>query len=158
MCERDYPYEACKDNKDCIYLTDTGKCLFHKIAPTIVAVDLDGTLAKFDEWNGHDDFGERIEKSKKLLERTIERITKDKGMRPIVVLHTTRNKKYADLEGLLKRIGLYKYVDFINRNPFDPPDTSSNKMYADVYFDDRAVHFDEGTDPEEAVEEASDIW
>jgi len=147
MKEEDYPYEACKDSEDCMYLSDTGDCLFHEIKPNVVAVDLDNTLVKYDEWNGHNSFGEGLENAKRMLELVHERIN-----RLVVVLHTTRNKEYADLKEILKDIGVYKYLHFINRNPFEPPDISPCKMYADVYVDDRAVHFDEDTDPDEAVD------
>lgn len=96
--------------------------------PRVVAVDLDGTLAKDLPEYDPKKIGDPRPGAKKWMEE-FARLAK-------VVVHTCR----AD-EKLVRR-WLRKHdipFDYINENPWQPPDTS-DKLYADVYYDNRAVN------------------
>ena len=115
---------------ECPYYSD-GECTFENSdRPKVVAVDLDGTILEYNGWRGHSRFGKPIEGAKEALEEL-----KRRGF--IIVIWTTRfNTK--EIGEYLRRCGIP--FDYINENPYQPPDCS-NKIYADYYIDDRAVEF-----------------
>lgn len=133
------PYELCVDN--CKYAID-GECTYRNYRYKTVAVDLDGTLLDFDNgWAGHKTFGNLKEGAKEALEHF-----RTKGFK--IMIYTTRNE--VDLvKKLLDKYGLA--YDWINENPTHPP-CGSNKLIADFYIDDRAIHFTNWKDVIKEVE------
>jgi hypothetical protein len=93
-----------------------------------VAVDLDGTLYKYDTWKGEDHFGTLRRGALKAL-REFQR----RGWR--VIIFTTRGNT-ARVKQQLHADDVP--FDYINENPDQPAGTSA-KVIADVYLDDRAV-------------------
>lgn len=86
----------------------------------IVAVDLDATLLKYDEWIDEETFGDPLPGAIKAMMRL-------RAGGYIIVIHTCRRR--LDLvESFLKHIQL----------PFD---YIEHKPYADYYVDDRAIRF-----------------
>ncbi len=122
---------TCKTNKkDCPYY-DNGKCMFeYTEKPKTIAIDLDGTILEYHGWMGHDFFGRPIPGAIKALKRL-----KEKGF--VIIIWTTRSNKEEIAEYLKSQEIPF---DYINENPYGPPDTS-NKIYADYYVDDRAIEF-----------------
>jgi len=108
-----------------------GRCIYHELdRPKVIAVDLDGVILEFDKWKGHKHFGKPIPGAREALEKL-----KELGF--VIVIWTTRDN-VDDIARVLKEHNIP--FDYINENPFQPPDCS-NKIYADVYVDDRAVEF-----------------
>jgi len=108
-----------------------GRCTWHDVSrPKVVAVDLDGTILRFDGWKGQKHFGEPLPGAKEALFEL-----KRRGF--IVVIWTTR-KNIEDIKRVLAKYGIP--FDYINENPHQPPDCGG-KIYADFYVDDRAVEF-----------------
>ena len=93
-----------------------------------VAVDLDGTIFKYDGWKGEDHFGELRSGAKKAL-----KYFQKMGWR--IIIHTTRGASQKVKDKLHELDVPY---DYVNENP-DQPEGSSDKPIADVYIDDRAV-------------------
>jgi len=108
-----------------------GRCIYHDIErPKVIAVDLDGVILEFDEWKGHRHFGKPVPGVRDALKKL-------KEMGFVIVVWTTRD----NIEDIARVLREHKIpFDYINENPFQPPDCS-NKIYADVYVDDRAVEF-----------------
>lgn|GEM_PF-2881606 len=98
--------------------------------PKVIAVDLDGVVLDYDGWRGHDNFGKVKEGAKEALAEF-----KKRGW--VVVIWTTRGR-VDKVEKYLREQGVP--FDYINENPYGPPD-SSRKIHADVYIDDKAVRF-----------------
>lgn len=98
--------------------------------PKTIVVDLDGTILEYGGWRDHSHFGKPIPKAKESLQKL-----KERGY--IIIIWTTRNNK-EEIAHYLKKLGIP--FDYINENPFQPPDCS-NKIYADYYVDDRAIEF-----------------
>lgn len=107
--------------------------------PFTVAVDLDGTLAEKQVPFDPKTIGEPRDRAKHWLDAF-----KDAGAR--IVIHTVRGDTEQVAEWLDKHDIPY---DYINENP-EQPEGSSDKLYADVYFDDRAV---DATDLDAGAEE-----
>lgn len=96
----------------------------------IVAVDFDGTIAKFDGWKGEEHIGDPIPGAK-------EALTKLKEQGHVIIVYTCR--KRTDLvEKWLQEHGIP--YDYVNENPVGP-ETHPSKLYADYYIDDSAVPF-----------------
>jgi len=98
--------------------------------PTL-AVDLDGTLAEYDGWKGEDDIGAPRKGAKKWM-KAVHKM----GAR--IIVFTTRGNDDVVRGWLLEHDIPF---DHINENP-DQPEGSSDKVIADVYWDDRAVAAD----------------
>jgi len=138
------------DNKDCPYYVD-GKCTFEQTnRPKIVAVDLDGTIFEYNGWKGHNHFGKPIVSRSwgevldiKDADGQYKRMHPSEALREfkkrgwVVVIWTTRVDKERIAEELRKHSIPF---DYINEHPWQPPDTS-NKLFADLYIDDRAFRF-----------------
>jgi len=107
-----------------------------------VAIDLDGTLATYDGWQGEDHFGRLRPNAKEVLQALQE-----KGYQ--IIIWTTRGDK-KKVAGWLDSHGLP--YDFINENP-DQPEGSSQKVIADLYIDDRAI---DGSKSWQAIQENLD--
>jgi GNAT superfamily N-acetyltransferase len=96
--------------------------------PTIVAVDLDGTLAEESE-----DFDpEVIGKPRTGAAKWVQEFV-DAGAK--IIVHTCRDadelvKEWADEHDI--------HVDYVNENPWQPPGTS-DKLFADIYVDNRGL-------------------
>ncbi len=99
-------------------------------APFTVAVDFDNTISQYEGWKGRGDYGPPFPDVQKVLE-----ILKGLGM--LIIIFTVRNEP-EEIEAYCRENEIP--FDFINFNPFQPPG-SSRKISADVYLDDRAVHF-----------------
>lgn len=98
-----------------------------------VAIDFDGTIAKYDHYRGKGVFGDPIAEAKNFI-----KLLKNMGW--IVIINTTRSEIHA-VEAYLMVHGIP--FDFINYNPENEiQDLSDKKVLADVYVDDRAVRFD----------------
>lgn len=97
----------------------------------IVCVDLDGTIAHYEEWQGEVHFGSVIEGSKEALSKL-----KKKGW--LIIIYTTRSNKELISNYLNENELLF---DYINENPYQPENAIGGKPYADVYIDDRAIQF-----------------
>ena len=93
-----------------------------------VAVDLDGTLAEYDGWKGEDHFGS-------VRPGAVEAMQRLKSQGHKIIIFTTRGDKAKVAAWLEKNDIPY---DHINENP-NQPKSSSGKVIADVYVDDRAV-------------------
>lgn len=96
-----------------------------------ICIDLDGTIAHFDEWEGEDKFGE-------LLDGVVDAFRKLKENGWIIIIYTTRSNKKI-VKSYLKRNALP--FDYINENPDQPNNAIGGKIYADIYLDDRAIQF-----------------
>lgn len=96
----------------------------------VLAVDLDGTLLKYDRFRGLDHFGEPVEGMVELLLKV-----REAGWD--IVIWTVREKSVIMIEHLLKYNVPY---DYINHYPW--PNGGSEKVSADVYLDDRAIRFE----------------
>lgn len=92
-------------------------------------IDLDGTLAEYDEWVGPDHFGKPILYAKDALLEL-----KEWGWR--IIIFTTRGDVVL-VEKWLKEHGFpFNAINSCEHNP----DGCSQKPIAEVYFDDRDCH------------------
>ena len=98
--------------------------------PYTVAVDFDDTIAQYNGWQGEDHFEPPKDGAKKGLQ-----VLRDMGFR--IIVFTTRGNTRA-IAQYMKKYGLV--YDHVNRNP-DQPERASGKVIADVYLDDRGLHF-----------------
>jgi len=94
-----------------------------------VAIDFDGTIAKYDGWKGYRHFGELIDGAKEAIS-----VLREQGFK--VIIYSTRGT--IELEDYLNHNGIE--YDYININP-EVTTQNPGKPYADVYIDDRAFHF-----------------
>jgi len=99
--------------------------------PVVVAADQHGVIAEFDGWRGDEHFGEPIAGAREALAELRRRGIK-------IMVYTCRQNLVKVKEYLEKNQIPY---DFINENPYSPPDIHPSKIYADIYVDDRAVSF-----------------
>lgn len=100
----------------------------------VLAIDLDGTLLKYDGWKGDAHYGEPNPGMKEVLEKV-------RAAGWTIVIWTTRGGDGAIRNHLAKHQIPF---DYINKNPHGPP-SSSPKIFADVYLDDRAIRFEGST-------------
>lgn len=98
--------------------------------PKTVAMDLDGTLAQYNGWKGEEVIGDLLPGAREAMQSL-----KDAGTQ--VIIFTTRGRTDLIKAWLEKNRVPY---DHINQNP-DQPKGTSGKILADVYVDDRALHF-----------------
>lgn len=97
-----------------------------------IAVDLDGTIARFDKWNGDKNIGLPVKGVRKNLKYIRDKL----GF--TIIIHTCR----SDLEVVKEYLEDYKIpYDYINENPESPETVGDGKLYADYYIDDRAIEF-----------------
>jgi len=100
----------------------------------VVAVDFDGTIVEFDEWNDGE-AGDLLEEEnpRKNLQRLV-----DAGF--VVIIYTCRGEEYLEpvYETLEKHDIPYH---FVNENPYQEDTIADIKMHADWYIDDRAPTF-----------------
>lgn len=125
----DYPTFEEKTSADLFDLIELGivKDADEAHVPT-VAVDLDGTLAQEMEPFDPEQIGEPRKGARKWMKKF-----KDAGAR--IIIFTVRGDEEMVADWLQDHDIPY---DFINYNP-DQPEGSSDKVIADVYWDDRAV-------------------
>lgn len=98
--------------------------------PKVLALDLDGTLLEHETYPN---YGAPIPGMKEEIEAL-----RQAGWK--VAIWTCRNKEEYDT--ILQHLADHGIeVDYINENPHEAPSTSP-KIYADVYLDDRAMQFD----------------
>jgi hypothetical protein len=96
-----------------------------------VCIDLDGTIAHYDDWKGEKHFGEPVEGAQEALKRIHTAGWK------IIIFTTRANKKLVS-----KYLNSHAIpYDAINENPDQPPNTNNGKPYADAYVDDRGIKF-----------------
>ena len=96
-----------------------------------VCIDLDGTIAHYEEWQGEDFFGEPVEG----VQSALGQLRKEGWT---VIIYTTRGNQTL-IEGYLEKNSIP--FDYINHNPDQPANAAEGKPYADVYVDDRGVQF-----------------
>ncbi len=96
-----------------------------------VCIDLDGTIAHFEDWKDENSFGAPIKGAK-------EAIQKLKSLEYKVIIFTTRanREKIADY---LKKNDIP--FDDINNNSDQPANAIGGKVMSDIYVDDRAISF-----------------
>jgi hydroxymethylpyrimidine pyrophosphatase-like HAD family hydrolase len=97
----------------------------------IICIDLDGTIANYNDWQGELHFGEPLPNVSKILNA----LKLDKW---IIIIYTIR----ANIElvsGYLQKNNIP--FDFINENPYQPENAKGGKLYADIYVDDKAIQF-----------------
>lgn len=104
-----------------------------KSRPMVIAVDLDGTICEYKE-GGPAQLGAPIP-------GMIDQLQALKAVGWVVVIWTVR-KESNELRSQLEKLGIP--FDFINQNPHGPID-GSDKIYADVYLDDKALTFNGDT-------------
>ncbi len=96
--------------------------------PPVLAVDLDGTILEYEEWQGPDVFGRPREGAAEALTRLREQGYK-------ILIWTTR----GNIEGIKQTLEEHKIpYDWINRNPYQPVGASA-KVAAAFYIDDRGI-------------------
>lgn len=117
----------------------------YKMDKNIVCIDLDGTLAHYDEWKGESHLGAVIANSSKAL-----KMLKEKNW--LIIIFTTRSNKEL-IKNFLSDNDIP--FDYINENPYQPENAFAGKPYADVYIDDRAVQFN--GDWESTIKEVLDF-
>ncbi len=96
-----------------------------------VCVDLDGTIAHYQDWQGEEFFGDPIEG----VQAALDQLRKH-GWR--IIIHTTRTNQTL-IEDYLTRNSVP--FDYINYNPDQPENAIGGKPYADAYIDDRGIQF-----------------
>ena len=106
----------------------------------VIAVDLDGTLAKYNEWNGINVIGEPNKECVKLLNQL-----EKEGW--YIIINTCRlNGSWENIDYDSAFNTLSKWL----RNhsiPYDKIATKlDGKVVADIYLDDRAVNFSKNVD------------
>jgi len=98
-----------------------------------IACDLDGTLAKYSGWKGHESIGDPIEK-------TIKKLKKEKEKGSKIIIHTARIREDDDKEfDIAKRVEIISNWLTKNNVPHDEIWQDVGKPIADEYWDDRAV-------------------
>ncbi len=96
-----------------------------------ICVDLDGTIAHYQEWKGEDSFGDPVPGVQQAL-------TELQRSGWIIIIFTTRSN-VAKIRDYLNQNEIP--FDYINENPDQPANAIGGKIYADVYVDDRAIQF-----------------
>ncbi len=96
-----------------------------------VCVDLDGTIAHYQEWKGETYFGEPVDGVQEALSRL-----RSAGWK--IIIFTTRGNSQLVVDYLNSHSIPF---DFINHNPDQPPNTFQGKPYAEAYVDDRGIQF-----------------
>ena len=96
-----------------------------------VCIDLDGTIAHYEEWKGETHFGKPVEGVQEALKQI------SYGGWKIIIFTTRANKKLV-AEYLQSHSIVF---DAINENPDQPLNAVGGKPYADAYIDDRGIQF-----------------
>ena len=99
--------------------------------PKYVCVDLDGTIAHYQGWQGETHFGEPVEGVQEALGRL-----KTAGWQ--IIIFTTRGNSKLVADYLNSHSIPF---DCINQNPDQPENTFRGKPYAEAYIDDRGIQF-----------------
>lgn len=98
-----------------------------------VAVDLDGCLAKYEEWEGLDHIGKPKPQSQNAMNEL-------KKMGFEIIIHTCRSwKGHSVIERWLNEYDIP--YDYINKNPDQPATAGRSKIFAHYYIDDRNPTF-----------------
>jgi len=94
----------------------------------VIAIDLDGTIL---DNTGTKEFGEPLPGARQALAEL-------KSAGYTIIIHTVR----GDEEAVARELQRYQIpFDYINHNPNQPDYANRGKPLAEVYIDDRAVHF-----------------
>jgi hypothetical protein len=96
-----------------------------------ICIDLDGTIAYYDDWKGESNIGDPIP-------GVVEATKELKGNGWKIIIYTTRSNRKI-VRSYLKKNNIS--FDFINENPEQPENAVGGKLYADIYLDDRAIQF-----------------
>lgn len=141
-----------KQDKSCDFYS-SGECVLDEVdstvRPIVIAIDLDGTILRFDKWKGPEHFGEPLLTTfwGKLLNKNDEHgnpmtmhpktaLQHLRIMGCVIVIWTTRN----NTDRISEILNYYEIPhDHINYNPWQPCEVSS-KIYADLYIDDRSIN------------------
>ena len=97
----------------------------------IICIDLDGTIAHYQEWKGEAYFGD-------IIPGTANALTELKKQEWLIIIYTTRTNVEFISKFLLENNIPF---DYINENPYQPENAIGGKPYADIYIDDRAIQF-----------------
>jgi hypothetical protein len=101
------------------------------IANKYVCIDLDGTIAHYQDWQGDAFFGEPVHGVQEALANL------QKAGWKIIVFTTRANitliRQYLEQHNIP--------FDYINENPEQPENAVGGKLYADAYVDDRGIQF-----------------
>jgi hydroxymethylpyrimidine pyrophosphatase-like HAD family hydrolase len=101
--------------------------------PRTIAVDVDGTLAKYDGWKGSDVIGEPIQS-------VVDEVRKEKENGTKIIIHTTRtNASINKTHTTEQLVGFVKAWLDKNGIPYDEIWSGTGKPIAHEYWDDRAV-------------------
>jgi hypothetical protein len=96
-----------------------------------VCIDLDGTIAYYDDWKGERRFGDPVPGVQAALWQF-----RSAGWK--IIIYTTRGNRKL-VANYLNRHSIP--FDHINHNPDQPKDTFTGKPYAEAYIDDRGIQF-----------------
>ena len=103
-----------------------------------VCIDLDGTLAKYEGWQGKYHIGEPISGAKEFVEK-VAKLAK-------IIIYTCRlNYEFNDLDTNAKREEIKGYIEtWLKKHeiPFDEIFCGQGKPVAEAYIDDRGVRCD----------------
>ncbi len=103
-----------------------------EFTPKTIAIDFDGVIHEFENWEGHTKFNNMIPGAKEAIDKLIDELGYT------IIIYTCRSRIDA-VKSFLKRHGIRYH--YINENPYQPEDVSPAKMFADLYIDDRAIQF-----------------
>jgi hypothetical protein len=96
-----------------------------------VCIDLDGTIAHYDEWKDVRHFGDPIPGVQDALQRL-----RTEGWK--MIIYTTRRNKKLVADYLNSHAIPF---DYINENPDQPKNAAGGKPIANAYIDDRGIQF-----------------
>lgn len=102
-----------------------------------IAVDLDGVLAQYDEWEGYDEIGDPVPGAREFMHKL-------QNIGANVIVHTTRTNPDPFKKGVdrapVNELG-WIVEEWLRRHsiPFDSVFTGEGKPIASAYVDNRAV-------------------
>ena len=124
------------------------------MTPRIICFDLDGVLAEYEGWRGPDHIGKPIPEGVELAKRL-----RELGFQ-IIIFTSRLNGQWLGVDYVASRRVVEGWLEKYSI-PYDRIAAQMDgKPFADVYVDDRAVHFNRG-DPgilTKILHTASSVW